>query len=113
MNIDFHSPVGLTGTYKATSYREYLKHLKKKYYLHTLDDICINNSVSCMRRIVNTAYISKIEDKPTGVWCTQFTVDQIMDCDIAELYAMAMEDTGELSSYQKPQSSKKLHRICM
>tara|TARA_Y100001951_G_scaffold102499_1_gene109276 strand:+ start:264 stop:1331 length:1068 start_codon:yes stop_codon:yes gene_type:complete len=94
MNIDFHSPVDLPAHLKRRAIQEYLKHLKKKYYLGTLDDICINNSVSCMRRIVNTAYISKIEGIPTGVWCTQFTVAQIMDSDIAALYAIAMEDTG-------------------
>ncbi len=53
------------------------RHLKQKYSLKTLDDICINNSVSCMRRIVNTAYISKLTNEPTGVWCTQFTVDEV------------------------------------
>ena len=94
MNIDFQTPVDLPNHIKREVIKDYLKHLKKKYYLRTLDDICINNSVSCMRRIVNTAYISKIEGSPTGVWCTQFTVAQIMDCDIAELYAMAMEDNG-------------------
>tara|TARA_Y100000310_G_C20625112_1_gene785409 strand:- start:412 stop:1485 length:1074 start_codon:yes stop_codon:yes gene_type:complete len=94
MNIDFHSIVELPESLKRKAIQEYLKHLKKKYYLSTLDDVCINNSVSCMRRIVNTAYISKIEGTPTGVWCTQFTVAQIMDSGIDTLYAMAMEDTG-------------------
>ena len=94
MNIDFLSPVDFPATIKRQAIQEYLKFLKKKYYLNTLDDICIKNSISSMRRIVNTAYISKIEGRPTGVWCTQFPVAQIMDCDIAELYAMAMENTG-------------------
>ena len=94
MNIDFQSVVVLPAHIKRQVIRKYLEYLKKKYYLSTLDDICIKNSVSCMRRIVNTPYISKIEGTPTGVWCTQFTVAQIMDCDIAELYAMAMENTG-------------------
>jgi len=107
MNIDFHSPVDLPEEIKRQAIQEYLRHLKKKYYLHTLDDICINNSVSCMRRIVNTAYISKIEGTPTGVWCTQFTVAQIMDSDIAALYAMAMEDTG---IHYPPIKSKKAQR---
>ena len=48
-----------------------------------------------MRRIVNTAYISKIEGTPTGVWCTQFSVDDIMKLDIAALYALAMENKGK------------------
>ena len=94
MNIDFLSPVDLPATIKRQAIQKYLTFLKKKYYLNTLDTICIKNSVSCMRRIVNTAYISKIEGSPTGVWCTQFTVDAIMSNDIAALYAMAMEDTG-------------------
>jgi len=92
MNIDFHSPVDLPEHIKRDSLKKYLKHLKKKYFLNTLDDICINNSVSCMRRIVNTAYISKIEGTPTGVWCTQFSVEDVMKLSIEELYALAMEN---------------------
>ena len=64
--------------------KEYLLHLKKKYKLATLDEICINNSVSCMRRIVNTPYISKITGEPTGVWCTQFSLDNIMKMSVEE-----------------------------
>ena len=107
MNIDFHSSVDLPAHLKRKAIQEYLKHLKKKYYLNTLDDICINNSVSCMRRIVNTAYISKIEGTPTGVWCTQFTVDAIMSNNIAAIYAMAMEDNGGVLP---PVKSKKAQR---
>jgi len=60
-----------------------------------------------MRRIVNTAYISKIENIPTGVWCTQFTMDEVMKLDIAALYALAMEDTGRIIP---PVKSKKAQR---
>ena len=94
MNIDFHCPVDFSDTIKRRVLREYLLHLKKKYRLSTLDERCISNSVSCLRRIPNTKYISKLTGEPTGVWCTQFTVAQIMDSSIEELYAMAMEDTG-------------------
>ena len=107
MNIDFYCPVDLPQHIKRDSIKEYLKHLKQKYVLKTLDDICINNSVSCMRRIVNTAYISKIEGTPTGVWCTQFSVDEIMKLDIAQLYAMAMENTKRTIP---PEPSKKALR---
>ena len=96
MNIDFYCPVDLPQHIKRTAIKEYLKHLKQKYSLKTLDDICINNSVSCMRRIVNTAYISKLTNEPTGVWCTQFTVDEVMKTGIEELYAMAMEESGRV-----------------
>ena len=94
MNIDFHSPVDFSDAVKRRVLREYLLHLKKKYRLSTLDERCINNSVSCLRRIPNTKYISKLTGEPTGVWCTQFTVAQIMDNSIEELYAYAMEDNG-------------------
>ena len=101
MNIDFHSPVDLPHHIKRDALKDYLKHLKQKYKLTTLDDICINNSVSCMRRIVNTPYISKIEGTPTGVWCTQFSVDNILKLDIEALYAMAMEDSGQTIPAEK------------
>ena len=107
MNIDFHSQVDLPDNIKRQAIQEYLRHLKKKYFLRTLDDICINNSVSCMRRILNTAYISKIEGTPTGVWCTQFSVEEIMKMDIATLYAIAMEDTGRVIP---PERSPKAQR---
>ena len=108
MNIDFHSPVDLPEHIKRPAIKEYLRHLKDKYKLKTLDDICINNSVSCMRRIVNTAYISQIEGIPTGVWCTQFTVKDIMTLDIASLYALALENTGRIIP---PQKSKRAQRM--
>ena len=54
MNIDFHSLLDLPPSIKRRSLKEYLLHLKKKYSLSTLDERCVNNSVSCMRRISNT-----------------------------------------------------------
>jgi len=104
---DVSSHVDLSEDLKRDMLRNYLTHLKSKYRLSTLDQACINNSVACLRRIPNTAYISKIEAKPTGVFCTQFTVAMIMDCDIAALYAMAMEDTG---AKYPPIKSKKAQR---
>ena len=91
MNIDLYSPVDLSDGLKRDMLRKYLTHIKTKYKLKTLDQACINNSVACLRRIPNTQYISKIEGTPTGVWCTQFHLDEIMKLDIAALYAMAME----------------------
>jgi len=107
MNIDFHSPVGLSDGLKRDMLRKYLTHLKTKYKLGTLDQACINNSVACLRRIPNTQYISKIEGTPTGVWCTQFTVAQIMDNDIAALYAMATKNN---ETHYPPIKNKKAQR---
>ncbi len=60
-----------------------------------------------MRRIVNTAYISKIEGTPTGVWCTQFSVQEIMKLTIEELYGMAM---GPRTEDFESTKSKKAYR---
>ena len=91
MNIDFHSPLDFSDTIKRRVLREYLMHLKKEYKLSTLDERCINNSVSCLRRIPNTAYISKLTNEPTGVYCVGLSVDDVLKLSIEELYGMAME----------------------
>jgi len=91
MNIDFYSLLDIPPSIKRKALKEYLLHLKKKYFLSTLDERCINNSVSCMRRIPNTQYISNLTGESTGVWCTQFSVDEVMKLSIEELYGMAVE----------------------
>ena len=95
MNIDFWEPIDFADNIKRRVLREYLLHLKKKYKLNTLDERCVSNSVSCLRRIPNTQYISKITQEPTGVWCTQFSVEDVMKMSIEELYACAMEDNAK------------------
>ena len=87
--------------------RNYLTFLKKKYKLKTLDQACINNSVACLRRIPNTKYISKITQEPTGVWCIQLTVDEVMKMSIEEIYGMAAEPRKEKIDSNK---SKKAFR---
>ena len=94
MNIDFWQPIDFADNIKRRVLREYLLHLKTKYKLSTLDERCVSNSVSCLRRIPNTKYISKITQEPTGVWCTQFSVDEVMKMSIEELYGCAMEDNA-------------------
>tara|TARA_R100001509_G_scaffold165363_1_gene146621 strand:+ start:5804 stop:6892 length:1089 start_codon:yes stop_codon:yes gene_type:complete len=95
MNVDFFSPVDLPMHIKKEAIRDYLLYLKTKYKLSTMDEICINNSVSCLRRIKNTQYIDKTTGKPNGVWCTQLTVDEVMKLSIEEIYGMAMEPRKE------------------
>jgi len=91
MNIDFYSLLDIPPSIKRNALKEYLLYLKKKYFLSTLDERCINNSVSCMRRIPNTQYISNLTGESTGVWCTQFSVDEVMKLSIEELYGIAVE----------------------
>lgn len=95
MNIDFWTPIDFADNIKRRVLREYLLHIKTKYKLNTLDERCVSNSVSCLRRIPNTQYISKITGEPTGVWCTQFSVEDIMKMSIEELYACSMEGNTE------------------
>jgi hypothetical protein len=108
MNIDFYSHTDLLDGLKREMLRDYLTHLKEEYKLKTLDQACINNSVACLRRIPNTQYISKEDKKPTGIWCTQFSVDEIMKLDIAALYAMALE--GPRTEEFESTKSKKAQR---
>ena len=108
MNIDLYSHVDLSDSIKRDMLRNYLTFLKTKYKLKTLDQACINNSVACLRRIPNTQYISKIEGTPTGIWCTQFSVEEVMKLKIEELYAMAME--GPRTEEFETTKSKKAFR---
>ena len=90
MNIDFHSLLDLPPSIKRRSLKEYLMFLKNKYKLSTLDERCVNNSVSCMRRIPNTQYISALTGESTGVWCTQISVHDMLKLTIEEMYGMAI-----------------------
>ena len=95
MNIDFYSLLDIPPSIKRKALKEYLLYLKKKYFLSTLDERCINNSVSCMRRIPNTQYISNLTGESTGVWCTQFSVKDMLRLSIEEMYAIAQDGPNE------------------
>jgi hypothetical protein len=107
MNIDLYSHVDLSDTIKRDMLRNYLTFLKEKYKLKTLDQACINNSVACLRRIPNTQYISKLNNEPTGVWCIQLTLEEVMKMSIEEIYGMAIEPRTEEFKTNK---SKKAYR---
>jgi hypothetical protein len=107
MNIDLYSHVDLSDGIKRDMLRNYLTSIKKEYKLKTLDQACINNSVACLRRIPNTQYISKLTKEPTGVWCIQLTVQEVMKMSIEEIYGMAVEPRTEEFTSNK---SKKAYR---
>ena len=92
MNIDLYSQVDFSDTVKRQVLREYLMHIKKEYKLKTLDEACINNSVTCLRRIPNTAYISKLTNEPIGVNCIALTVDEVLKLSVEEQYGLAHEN---------------------
>ena len=107
MNIDLYSHVDLSDGIKRDMLRNYLTSIKKDYKLKTLDQACINNSVACLRRIPNTKYISKLTQEPTGVWCIQLTVEEVMKMSIEEIYGMAAEPRTDKFESTK---SKKAYR---
>ena len=107
MNIDFHSLLDLPPSIKRRSLKEYLLYLKKKFSLSTLDERCVNNSVSCMRRIPNTEYVSNLTGESIGIWCTQFSVEDIMQLSVEELYAIAQDGPNETIDIQRSKRAQR------
>jgi hypothetical protein len=85
MNIDFWCPLELPNSLKRQAIREYLTHLKNKFKLKTLDEVCIKNTVSCMRRYPNTAYVSKLTGERNGYYCRQFPSKEILTLSMVEI----------------------------
>ena len=114
MNIDFYSFLDIPPSMKRKALKEYLLHLKKKYFLSTLDERCVNNSVSCMRRIPNTHYVSNLTGESTGVWCTQFSVEDMLKLSIEEMYAVAMDGPNEVIEIERSKRAQRdmLDFIC-
>ena len=114
MNIDFHSFLDIPPSMKRKALKEYLMHLKKKYFLSTLDERCINNSVSCMRRIPNTHYVSNLTGESTGIWCTQFSVKDMLRLSIEEMYAVAQDGPNEIIEIERSKRAQRdmLDFIC-
>jgi len=107
MNIDFYSFLDIPPSMKRKALKEYLLHLKKKYFLSTLDERCINNSVSCMRRIPNTEYVSNLTGESTGVWCTQFSVEDMLKLSIEEMYAVAQDGPNEIIEIERSKRAQR------
>ena len=114
MNIDFYSFLDIPPSMKRKALKEYLLHLKKKYFLSTLDERCVNNSVSCMRRIPNTHYVSNLTGESTGIWCTQFSVEDMLKLSIEEMYAVAMDGPNEVIEIERSKRAQRdmLDFIC-
>ena len=114
MNIDFYSFLDIPPSMKRKALKEYLMHLKKKYFLSTLDERCINNSVSCMRRIPNTHYVSNLTGESTGIWCTQFSVKDMLRLSIEEMYAVAQDGPNEIIEIERSKRAQRdmLDFIC-
>ena len=91
LNIDFPTPLDLPSELKRKSIRDYLMFLKKEYVLTTLDTQCINNSVSCMRRMSNTPYLHKKTKEPTGKYCIQLEIEEMLNYTMKEIEELSQQ----------------------
>ena len=74
--------INISDSIKRVMIKDYLLFLKDKYTLTTLDTQCINNSVSCLRRMPDTPYINKKTGEPNGQKCIQITVDEMLELEL-------------------------------
>jgi len=89
LNIDFDE-LPLPNRLKRKIIRNYILNIKTKYKLKSLDEHCINNSVACLRRMVNTPYINKKTGLKNGRFCIPLNVSEVL--------SFTMDDIEELSS---------------
>ena len=92
LNIDFIR-LNIPHYLKRKVIRDYLTFIKDKYRLKTLDQHCINNSVTCLRRMVNTPYLDKKTFEFKGRHCIQI--------DVSEMQNYSMEEIESLSAWPR------------
>ena len=92
LNIDFPLIVNIVDDIKRVMIKDYLLFLKDKYTLTTLDTQCINNSVSCLRRMPDTPYINKKTGEPNGQKCIQITVDEMLQLELDDIITLSYKD---------------------
>jgi len=92
LNIDFIR-LNIPHYLKRKVIRDYLTFIKDKYRLKTLDQHCINNSVTCLRRMVNTPYLDKKTFEFKGRHCIQL--------DVSEMQEYSMEEIESLSAWPR------------
>ena len=88
LNIDFNR-LEIPHYLKRKVIREYLTFLKDKYRLKTLDQHCINNSVTCLRRMVNTPYLDKKTFEFAGRHCIQLDVTEMQEYSMKEIESLS------------------------
>ena len=88
LNIDFER-VDFPNHLKRKVIRDYLTFLKGKYKLKTLDQHCINNSITCLRRMVNTPYLDKKTYNFEGRHCIQIEVSEMLELTMEEIERMS------------------------
>jgi len=89
VNVDFVR-LDIPDYLKRKVIREYLTFLKDKYKLKTLDQHCINNSVTCLRRMVNTPYLDKKTFEFKGRHCIQIEVSEMLEYSMEEIESLSV-----------------------
>ena len=92
LNIDFPYIIDIPDNIKRVMIKDYLLHLRKKYTMTTLDVQCINNSVSCLRRMPDTFYINKKTGEPNGKKCVQITIDEMLELELDDIITLSYKD---------------------
>ena len=115
LNIDFvYLP--LPPHIKRNAIRDYLTHLKNKYRLKTLDQKCINNSVACLRRMVNTPYIVKKTEEKNGRYCIQLNVEEMMNYTMEEIENLSAQPRNNVFNIDRMKNDRAakglLHFVC-
>jgi len=89
LNIDFFEPLNLPSHLKREAIRDYLLSLKSKYTLTTLDEQCINNSITAMRRFPNTTYLDKKTLESSNKYCIQLDIEEMLNYNMEEIEALS------------------------
>ena len=106
LNIDFPEPLQLPNELKREGLRDYLMHLKNNYVLSTLDVQCVNNSVSCMRRMSNSPYLDKKTKEPSGRYCIQLTIEEMLKYNMDDIVSLSMYPREEDYEYPGPHNAE-------
>ena len=116
LNIDFFEPLNLPSHLKRESIRDYLLSLKKKYTLTTLDEQCINNSITAMRRFPNTTYLNKKTFESNNRYCIQLDTEEMLNYNMEEIEALSEWPRKRQFDIDKSKNEKCgrdfLHYVC-
>ena len=115
LNIDFEE-LPLPDRLKRKVIRNYIMFIKDKYKLKSLDEHCINNSVACLRRMVNTPYIHKKTQQKNGRYCIPMNVSEVLQYSMEEIEALSVKPRSQQFAINRQSNEKVavniLHYLC-
>ena len=115
LNIDFEE-LPLPDRLKRKVIRNYIMFIKDKYKLKSLDEHCINNSVACLRRMVNTPYIHKKTQQKNGRYCIPMNVSEVLQYSMEEIESLSVKPRTQQFAINRASNEKVavniLHYLC-